>query len=69
MATGKHQFQRLVFNLAGQNLVCFADELPRPAKKAFGIATETIIEHFLYAKNAPLLKQLLNEAHLENGAF
>ena len=38
MATAKHEFQRLVFNPADQNLNDFLDELQKLAKDAFGVA-------------------------------
>ena len=67
MATAKHKFQKLVFNPANQKLVNFLDELQKLAKEAFGIAAHAIIEQFIYAKMPPHLKNLINQAHLENG--
>ena len=49
MATAKHNFQRLVFNPANQNLIGFLDELQKLAKDAFGVAAQAIIEQFIYA--------------------
>ena len=69
MATAKHKFQKLVFNLANQKLVVFLDELQRLVKDAFGIAAYAIIEQFLYAKMPPHLKKSINQAHLENGTY
>ena len=60
MATAKHNFQRLVFNPANLNLIHFLDELQKLAKDAFGVATQAIIEEFVYAKS-------IDQAHLENG--
>ena len=53
MATGKHKFQKLIFNPANQKLVDFLDELQKLAKDAFGIAAHAIIEQFIYAKMPP----------------
>ena len=69
MATAKHKFQKLVFNLANQKLVDFLDELQKLAKDAFRIAAHAIIEQFKYAKMPPHLKKLKNQAQLENGTF
>ena len=69
MATAKHEFEKLVFNPANQKLVNFPDELQRLAKDAFGIATQAIIEQFIYAKMSPHLKKSKNQAHLENGTY
>ena len=69
MATAKHNFHKLVFNQAKQNLVDFFDELQKLAKDAFGIAGDAIIEQFIFAKMPPHLKKLLNQAHLDNGTF
>ena len=64
MATAKHNFQKLVFKPANQNLVDFVNELQKLAKDAFGIAAHAIIEQLKYAKMPPLLKKSINEAHL-----
>ena len=69
METAKHNFQKLVFNPANQNLVDFLDELQKLAKDAFRIAAHTIIEQFIYAKRPPHLKNLINRAHFENGTY
>ena len=69
MATAKHKFQKLVFNPANQKLVDFLDELQKLAKDAFKIAAHAIIEQFIYAKMPPHLKNLINQAHLENGTY
>ena len=69
MATAKHKFQRLVFNLANQKLTDFLDELQKLAKNAFGVAAQAIIEQFIYAKMPPHLKKSINQAHLENGTY
>ena len=69
MATAKHKFQKLIFNPANQKLVDFLDELQKLAKDAFGIDAHAIIQQFIYAKMAPHLKKLLNQAHLENGTY
>ena len=53
MATVKHNFQRLVFNPANQNLDDFFNELQKLEKDAFGDAAQEIIEQFLYAKMPP----------------
>ena len=69
MATAKHKFQKLVFNPTNQKIVGFLDELQKLAKDAFGIAAHAIIEHFIYAKMPPHLKESINQAHLENGTY
>ena len=69
MATAKHKFQRLVFNLANQKLIDFLDELQKLAKDAFGVAAQAIIDQFIYAKMPPHLKNSINQAHLENGTY
>ena len=50
MATSKHEFQRLVFNPASQDLIDFLDELQKLAQDAIGVAPQAIIEQFIYAK-------------------
>ena len=69
MATAKHKFQRLVFNLANQKLIDFLNELQKLAKYAFGVAAQAIIEQFIYAKMPPHLKKSINQAHLENCTY
>ena len=69
MATAKHKFQRLVFNSANQKSIDFLDELQKIAKDAFGVATQPIIEQFIYAKMPPHLKKPINRTHLENGTY
>ena len=69
MATAKHEFQRLVFNPANQKLIDFLDELQKMAKDAFRVASQPIIENFIYAKMPPHLKKSINQAHLENGTY
>ena len=69
MATPKHNFQKLVFNPANQNLKDFLDEPQKLAKDAFGIAAHVIIEQFIYAKKPPHLKKSIDPAHLENGPY
>ena len=68
-ATGKHKFQKLVFNPANQKLVDFLDELQKLAKDEFRIAAHAIIEQLKYAKMPPHLKKSINQAHLENGTY
>ena len=68
-ATAKHKFQQLVFNPANQNLNDFLDELQKLAKDAFRVATQAIIDQFIYAKMPPHLKNSINQAHLENGTY
>ena len=65
-ATAKHNFQRLVFNPANQNLVDFPDELQKLAQDAFGVAAQSILEHLIYAKMPPHTKKSINEVHLEH---
>ena len=69
MATAKIKFQRLVFNPANQNLIDFLNELQKLAKDAFAVATQAIVEEFIYAKMPPHLKKSINQAHLENGTY
>ena len=69
MPTAKHKFQRLVFNPANQKLIDFLEELHKLAKDVFGVATQAIIEQFIYAKMLPHLKKSFNQAHLENGTY
>ena len=69
MATAKHKFQRLVFNPANQNLIDFLDDLQKVPKDAFGVAAQAIIEHFIYAKMPPHLKESIYQANLENGTY
>ena len=69
MATAKHKFQQLVFIPANQKLIDFVDEIQKLAKDAIGVAAQTIIEQFIYAKMPPHLKNSINQAHLENGTY
>ena len=69
MATAKHKVQRLVFNPANHKLFDFLDELQKLAKDAFGVAAQSIIEQFIYAKMPPHLKKSINQVHLENGTY
>ena len=56
LATAKHKFQGLVFNLANQKLIDFLHELQKLAQDAIGVATQDIIEQFIYAKINLVLK-------------
>ena len=69
MATAKHKFQKLVFKPANQKLVDFLVELQKLAKDAFRSAAHAIVEQFIYAKMPPHLKNLINQAQLENGTY
>ena len=69
MATAKHNFHKLVFNLGNVKFVDFLDELQKLAKYAFGIDAHAIIEQFIYAKMPPHVKKSTNQAHLENGTY
>ena len=69
MATAKHKFQWLVFNPPNQKLTDFLLELKILAKNAFGVAAQSIIEQFIYAKMSLHLKKLINQSHLENGTY
>ena len=69
MVTAKHKFQRLVFNPANQKLIDFLDEIQKLAKDASGVATQAIIEQFIYAKMPPHLKKSINQAHLDKGTY
>ena len=69
MVTAKHKFQRLVFNPANQKLIDFIDEIQKLAKDASGVATQAIIEQFIYAKMTPHLKKSINQAHLDKGTY
>ena len=68
-ATVKHNFQRLVFNLANQKLIDFLDELMKLAKDEIGVADRAIIEQLIYAKMLNHLKKLIDQAHLENSSY
>ena len=54
----------MVFNPANQKLNDFLDELQKLAKDAFGVAAQTIIEQFIYAKMPPHLKKSITKEHL-----
>ena len=69
MVIAKHKFQRLVFNPMNQKLADFLDELQKLAKDAFGVATQAIIEQYIYAKKTLHLKNAINQAHLENTTY
>ena len=69
MGKAKQKFQRLVFNPSNQKSIDFLDELQKLARDAFGVATQAIIEQFIYAKMPPHLKKSINQAHLENGTY
>ena len=69
IATAKHNFQKLAFNLANQKLVGFLDDHQKLGKDAFGIAAHAFIEQFIYAEMPPHLKKSVNQAHLENGTY
>ena len=45
------------------------DELQKLAEDAFGVAAQVAIEQFIYAKMPPLVKEPINQAHLENGTY
>ena len=68
-ATAKHIFQRMVFNPANQKLIDLLDEHQKLARDAFGVATQVIIEQFIYAKMPPHLKKSINHANLKNGTY
>ena len=61
----KTTFPETRLQLTNQKLVDFLEELQRLAKGAFEIAPHAIIEQFVYAKMPPLLKNSINQAHLE----
>ena len=65
MATAKHNFQKLVFNPAGQKLVDFLDKFQKLVKNAFGKFTQAIIEQFMWAKMPSYLKKSKNQTRLE----
>ena len=69
MVTAKHSVQQLVFNSANQKVIDFFDELQKLAKDAFGVAAQSILEHFIDARMPPHLTKSINEAHLENGTY
>ena len=69
MVMAKHKLQRLVLNPANQKLIVFLDELQKMGKDALGVATEAIIEQFIYAKMPHHLKKSFNQAHLENVTY
>ena len=51
------------------HLIDSLDELQKLAKDAFGVAAQTIIEQFIYAKMPPHLMKSINQAYLENGTY
>ena len=67
MALAKHEFKKITFSPANQKLVDFPDEFQKLAKYAFGKATHTILEQFIYARKPPHLKKSKNRADVENG--
>ena len=69
MVTAKQNFQQLVFNPVNQKLIDYLDELQKLAKDAFGVAAQTIIEQFIYAKMPPHLRKSINQAYFENGMY
>ena len=69
MATAKHKFQQLMFNLVNRKLNDFLDELQKLAKIAFGFAAQSIIDQFIYAKMPSHLKDSINQDHLENCTY
>ena len=69
MATENQKSEWLVFNPVHQKLFDFLDELQKVAKDAFGFNARAIIEQFIHAKMLPHLKELVNQAHLENGTY
>ena len=46
LAIAEHKFQRLIFNLANQNLIVFLDEPQILAKDALSFAAQAIKEKF-----------------------
>ena len=68
-ATGRHNFRQLLFSPANQKLIDFLDELQKLAKDALRVASQAIIEQFIYAIMPPHLKKSINQAHLENGTY
>ena len=69
MAAAKHKFQQLVFNPVNQKLTDFLDELQKVAKNAFRVASQMILEQFIYAKLPSRLNKSINQEHLENGTY
>ena len=64
MATAKHNFQKLVFNPAGQKLVDFFDEFQKVVKNALGKFTQAINDQFMWAKMPSRLKKTINQTRL-----
>ena len=71
MATGKHEFRKLVFNPANQRLVDILAEGQKLARDAFGIAAHAnaIIEQIIYTRMPPHLKKSIDQDHMENGRY
>ena len=69
MATAKHKFKPMVFNLANQKLIDFLDELQKLAKEAFGVTGQAIIEQFIYDKMPPHMKKSVNQEKLKKGTY
>ena len=69
MTRATHKNHGQVLHPANPNLVDFPGELQKLAKNVFGVATQAIIEHFIYAKMVPHLKKSINKVPLENGRY
>ena len=65
----KYNFKRLVFTSTNQNSISFLDELQEIAKDAFGVASKSVIEQFIFSKMPLHLEKLINRAHLENSTY
>ena len=68
-ATAKHKWHRLVIGPNTMKLPDFLEEFNQGAIKAFGDIAQKMIDSLWYAKLPPKLKQLVNEARLENGSY
>ena len=68
-ATSKHKWHTLIFDPNTMKLPDFLEELNQGTEKTFGENAKSMIDSFLYAKLPPKLKQPVNMALLENGAY
>ena len=69
MVTTKLKFQRPVFNPLNKKLIDCLDKIQKPAKDAFGVSAQVIIQQFIYAKMPHHLKKSINHAHLGSGTY
>ena len=69
MVATKHKIEPLNFNPATFKLIDFLDELRKLAKDAFGVASQAIIEHFIYATMPLRPRKSISQVHMENSTY